>query len=328
MTPQFRSWVGQAHTIVVREPLVRLLAVAQLQHGVLSRRQATGAGVTASMLRSALVSGVLTSPMPNVLVVAGAPRTWRQQLMIATTAGPGSAVGSHRAAAQLHGLDGISFGGVEVTVPRGVRLPWLAGVIVHQTVRLGPADVLVVDGIRVTTVARTLADLGLVAPASAVQDGLDTASRRDLSLAWVAETLERVRRPGPTGTGVLRRALNERDAEARTPESVFERRLLRVLTTKELPVPVVQHEVRSASGLFVARVDVAYPPWKLAVEAHSRRHHDGWAKVGADVDRDGRLAAAGWETAYVRWPDLRQPDVVRAHIGAVLRQRGWRPGGE
>jgi hypothetical protein len=307
----------------VREPLVRLLALAQTQHGVSSRRQAAEAGVTRSMLRSALAAGVLTAPVPGVLVVSGAPESWRQRLTVATTAGSGRALVSHRAAATLHGLDGPPFAGVEVTVPRGVRLPWLSGAVVHQTTRLTPADTVLVEGIRTTTVARTLADLGLVTSRFAVEEGVDATVRRDVSVAWVADTLERVHRPGPTGTGVLAGVLRDRQAEAATPESVFERRLLRVLSTGDLPVPVAQHEIRTTDGRFVARVDIAYPPWRLAVEAHSRRHHDGWNKVATDLERDGRLAAVGWERLYVRWPELRQGEAVRERVRAVLRQRGW-----
>jgi very-short-patch-repair endonuclease len=311
--------------LCVSKDLDMLLAIARARHGVCTRWEAFECGLTRSSLRTALASGVLRAPVPGVLVVAGAPDTWHQRLSIATLAGRGTAVVSHRAAATLHRFDGASFGGVEVTVPRGHRLPWLVDATVHQTTRFDAADVTVVDGVRVTTVARTLADLGAVTWQDDVHHGLDTAVRRDISLHWVMQTLERVTRPGPTGTGVLRRSLGERETEVGTPESVFERRLLSVLCGGDLPRPVSQHDVRDRQGRIVGRLDFAYPQWRVGVEAHSRRHHDGWARVQADLERDGRLTEMGWHLVYVVWSQLRDPDRVRSRLRLVLSEAGWDP---
>jgi hypothetical protein len=71
---------------------------------------------------------------------------------------------------------------VEVSVRRG-RYPTVDGVLVHRAKRLDPCDVTEVDGIPVTSVARTLCDLGAVVPQDAVEAALDSALRRGVPVA-------------------------------------------------------------------------------------------------------------------------------------------------
>ena len=58
-------------------------ARASMQHGAFSRAQALMEGVTEAALRWAVSIGEVIEAAPAVYVIAGAPRTWRQQLMVA-----------------------------------------------------------------------------------------------------------------------------------------------------------------------------------------------------------------------------------------------------
>ena len=80
----------------------------------------------------------------------------------ALACGPGALI-SHQSAAVLWGLLSSSRATVDVTVPTGSR-GRRSGLIVHRTRRLAPEDRAVVDGIPVTSVARTLGDLAEAAP--------------------------------------------------------------------------------------------------------------------------------------------------------------------
>lgn len=291
-------------------------AVAELaasQHGAFSRAQAAVRGLSASRIRTRLRRGELDEPAPGVLRLVGAPRTWHQRASIAALAGGGAAV-SHRAAARLHRLDGASSSIVEVVVRRG-RYPCIPGVVTHRWQGLAAGDLTTVEGIRCTSLAVTLAQFGAVASPACVEQALDDALRRGVSLAWIASTLDRLHRPGPSGTGVLRRILDDPSRGAELPESWFERLLSRTATVG-LPPPVLQHRTGVGPGGGY-RLDFAWPAVKLAVEGHSRRFHFGAGMQEADHRRDLELAAAGWEVVYVTWRLAEDPDLLARHLLAI-----------
>ncbi len=75
-------------------------ALAASQHGAFGRRQAASVALLQStMIATRFSSGVLREPIPGVLVFTSAPRTWRQDLMVATLVRQVDAIASHRAAA-------------------------------------------------------------------------------------------------------------------------------------------------------------------------------------------------------------------------------------
>jgi hypothetical protein len=272
------------------------------------------------MVRRRVAAGLVEEPQPGVIVFGGSPGSWHQQVKVATL-GARPTVASHRTAARIHELDG--FGDeevVEVSVPRPCR-PKLQGVVVHQVSSLPRADVLEVDGIAVTGLARTLADLGSVCPSDKVLQALDDVRRRGHSLAWLRQTAERLRRPGQRGPFLLLELLDEVSGEQRAPDSWFERLLERCLASPDLPPLHRQYEVRDRRGRFVARLDAAFPAIKLGIEAHSRRFHDATIRERADEARDLRLAAEGWEVLYVRWQHVQHPDNL---LDVVLQVAGRR----
>src|SRR5207247_11012048 len=109
------------------------------------------------------------------------------------------------------------------------------------------------------TVARTLVDLAAVWRADRLEEAIDCAERRELTslarLWWRAGALGR---RGRRGTVLFREILSRRGEEP-VPESVLERRFLRLLERNGLPKPLCQHEIRTDDGRFVARVDFIYP---------------------------------------------------------------------
>jgi very-short-patch-repair endonuclease len=294
-----------------------MVEFAATQHGVVSRARAAELGLPPKRIRTRLRSGELDEPVPGVLRIAGAPKTWHQSLSIATSAGGGSAA-SHRSATRLHRLDGVEGEVVEVVVARG-RHPVVPGVITHRWQDLSERDVTTVDGIRVTTVAVTLAQLGAVAAPAVVERALDEALRQGASLRWIAETLDRLDRPEPSGTGVLRRILDDPRREGELPESWFER-LLTQLPLAGIPAPVRQHRTGVGPGRGY-RLDLAWPEVRLGLEGHSRRYHFGPAKQEADHRRDLELAAAGWEVVYVTWHLAADPHRLARHLARIHAAR-------
>jgi hypothetical protein len=279
-------------------------ALAASQHGALGTEQAANVGMTRKARRWRVQKGQWLEPAPGALVIAGSPPTWRQELMVGVLSSRG--VISHSSAAALHGLDGLREGDLHVTVARG-RCPAPPGFVVHRASVLDACDVAVVDHIVVTNVARTLCDLGAVAPDDVVEQALDDALRRGFSQRWIEDTLARVVRPGKNGSGSLARMLSRPDRAGRLPDSTFERLIERALRHGGLPEPVRQHPVLDDDGRLIGRIDVAWPEARLGIEATSKTWHTGFRHVRRDKVRDRRVAGRGWQLIYPSWEDCLAP---------------------
>ncbi len=83
--------------------------------------------------------------------------------------------------------------------------------------------------------------------------------------------------------------------------------------------PVAQYRVHDRYG-FVARVDLAYPEARLAIEYDGLWHAERRAFLD-DRRRLNRLDAAGWLVVHVTVEDLRRPDLLIARVRALRAQR-------
>lgn len=295
--------------------------LAAAQHGVFSRRQAASTGATKKQVRRLLDLGLLREPRPGILVVVGAPSSWEQRLSILTVID--GIVASHRSAARLHRLDGFaSWDHIEVSARRSLHA---AEAIGHRR-DLPPSDVVVLNGVPTTNLARTLVDLGDVVDLEAVERALDDARRRGTSLRWIGETTDRLLRPGVSGPTRLRSLLDSIDPNTVVRDSWFEKLVESVLDDPSLPPVVRQYELRGEGGVFVARFDLAMPTLRLGLEAHSREFHFGRRAEGRDEDRDHRIAACGWDTVYLGWSTTKRPEqalqIVRRIVAARSRSLG------
>jgi hypothetical protein len=294
-------------------------AVAELaasQHGAFSGRQAASMGVSRGQLERVAARGLLRRCRRAVFVMVGAPITWRSTVMVATLAGSG-AVASHRAAARIHDLDGFAAAPVEVTVVRG-RYPAAEGVVVHRAKELCADDIVVVDGISCTTLARTLADLGAVCSEPQVERALDEVLRRGVSLMWIGQTLRRVERPGPSGTATLRRVLDRPDRLGRLPDSWFERLIERLVVDHGVPAPERQHTVR-LDGRPVARLDLAWPEIRYGISPMGAAFHANTRRWRIDRRQANRLTGAGWRVLTPTWEDHVAPTEFLAEAVATYR---------
>ncbi len=140
-----------------------------------------------------------------------------------------------------------------------------------------------------------------------VEQALDDALRKGFSLRWITETLDRVDRPGKSGTASLRRVLARPDREGRTPDSRFERLVERVIVGAKLPRPVRQHPVHEATGKLLGTIDVAWPDLQLGIEATSKRWHGALSQTRRDIARDAAITGLDWKLLYPEWRDSIDP---------------------
>ena len=116
-------------------------------------------------------------------------------MLIAVYDGGPECLASHRAAAALHRYDGFAPGVIEVLVPMHV-FHRRKNVIVHHTRSLPEIDRDRVGPIPVTSMARTLIDLGAVASADQVEEAFDGAERdRLVNRTQVQRRYEQLRAP-------------------------------------------------------------------------------------------------------------------------------------
>lgn len=108
-------------------------------------------------------------------------------------------------------------------------------------------------------------------------------------------------------------------------ESPQETRLRLRLLRAGLPEPELGFEIRDASGGFIARLDLAFPKYRVAVEYDGRQHATDAAQFERDADRWYEIRGEGWELVRVLSHHLNQEEgrVAVDRIRAALRQRGW-----
>lgn len=104
-------------------------------------------------------------------------------------------------------------------------------------------------------------------------------------------------------------------------ESPRETALRLLLVLAGLPRPVTQHVVRDASGRFVARVDLAWPLLKVAVE-YDGAHHDSPERIRRDRARLNALRRCGWTVLVVDRAQLLRPADVVTLVRDVLDEAG------
>jgi hypothetical protein len=183
--------------------------VARRQHGLVSRAQLLRAGLDPAAIWRRLQTGALEEALPTVYRVPGTPRTWLQSLMGVCLWAGDDAVASHRAAAALWGLEGFEEGPLEVTA--GKKNQCSARFRVHQP-PVPSSFVTRKEGIPVTNAARTLLDLASCVSERRMNQVLDEALRKGLvSLASLRSFVDREKKSGRRGLGVLRELVDQRD---------------------------------------------------------------------------------------------------------------------
>ena len=296
-----------------------LLDLALRQHGLIRRDQALHLGMTPDGIRHRVARGSWVRTQRGVYRLAAVKVTWAQRVLTVCLAA--RAVASHRTAAVLWDVGGVRPGRPEVTIARGRRIR-AHDARVHQSTQADRFDTRLVNSIPATGLARTLVDLGAVLPMTRVEEAIDDARRRRL-VDWIElhDALVLHARRGRDGVGAFRAVLEERYGETVVPDSLFNRRVQRLLVDHGLPSPSIEHEVRTAGGTFVARIDLAYPELRLAIELDGKATHLTARAFERDHVRLNRLRLEGWLVLAFTWQFfIERPERLVANVRAALHQ--------
>lgn len=294
--------------------------VASRQYGLAHLQQLRELDVSRRALAEAVRTGEVERRLPEVYAVAGAPRSWHQDVMAAVLDAGEGAAASHRSAAHLLGIahrDAPRLVEISVPRPKYSRSP---GVFVHRSGDLSDEHVVEVDGIPCTGPLRTLVDLGAVERWPVVADALERALQsKQVSILGAEWMLTNLSRRGRNGCGVFRRVLDERALKAASPHSgLLEPRMARLL--RGICKLEYQYKVFDHVGMFVAQVDFALPHLREAFEVDGFEAHGTPGAMTSDFEREHRLRAAGWNVTRFTWAHVvRRPTYVHDTVLSVLR---------
>jgi very-short-patch-repair endonuclease len=293
--------------------------------GVATLGQLTKQGGSRRRVRRLVRQGRLVTVRRGVYTTAGrvaegtADQARREALRVAavlTALSPG-AVGSHRSAALIHGLDLLGRGDppeITVTRPPGHGSRSLRrGVSVHAA-RLPGHHLVVRDGVLLTSVARTVVDLartgsftdGVVAADSALRSGRTTIAEMNAVLVECA------------GWPGIRRAREVAEFSDANSESALESIGRVAFHERGLPAPRLQAWVGGDQGV-VGRADYYWPEHGTIAEADGAIKYADPKKAISQLDRDTRLRDEGFEVVHFTWWEITTiPDQVVARIQAAF----------
>lgn len=191
--------------------------------------------------------------------------------------------------------------------------------IVTRNETLTEFEVTAVNGVPVTSPARTVFDLGRRPGLTVAVVRIDALARATGVTAKDVYPLVHSRR-GARGMKQLRRVLPLIDAGAESPQ---ETRTRLVLMRGGLPRPQTQIEVRNVWGAVFARIDMGWEEWLVGVEYDGGQHWLDPRIRADDIDRTAELERRGWRLVRVSADLLRhRPEVVVDRTRRALAAAG------
>ena len=244
-------------------------------------------------------------------ITLGAADQHRQLIEATVRQASSDAVVSHMSAAVLHDLP--SWCGPTSRVhltrdrPGGGRIRRY----VHlHAAPLSAGEITEVDGVAVTSLARTVCDLARTLERRPAVSIGDAALARGL----VRDELEQIAQGclGWPGMNQARRVIAFLDGRSESPGESFSRV---VFDEERVPVPDLQHLVLGPVGRTVGRSDFAWKQLRTLGEFDGRVKYGRLLKPGQGIGdvlfeekrREDALRDLGWEVVRWLWEDLRDP---------------------
>ena len=290
------------------------------QHGALGIRDGEPFGVSAAALRTKADREGWPRPCRGAVLLPGAdPDAVRTRVAAALRSIGGEVWAGRRTAAYLHGMTDRAPRQLELVVPHGRRAthrwdprPWRSRTVY-------PFMVTEVDGLALTTPARTIIDCAAVLGVGPLQDlAIDAARQRPDLLREVRELADWLRERGhrvPQGRR-LDRILARLDHER--PESGLELRTRRLLRPHGFPLQPRPFPFRCPDGV-VIHLDVAIPWAWFALECDGFAFHNSREAFGIDRLRWSQAQRGGWRISWVDHRRLQDdPDSIIEEVREVL----------
>lgn len=285
-----------------------IAAIAERQGGIIDHGQLRELGLSAAGIGRRVRAGRLHAKYRGVFAVGhrkiGTDGLWWAAVLAYRPDG----VLSHRSAAAAWDLRRSSSRTVDVTVGLGGRARRL-GVRLHRSRSLPPDEVTTLDGLPITTPARTLLDLAATGLRCRPLEA--ALNRAELLRLLDFDELQRLlaRYPGRTGSPSLKAVLAR--YEPADTRSELEDLVLELCHVHGLPRPqvncVIEGKVR----------DFYWPRAGLVVEADSYTWHRSPSALNDDRERDVELTLAGYRVLRFTWEQVAER---RAYVADAIRR--------
>lgn len=286
------------------------------QHGLITTAQANELGLSARQIEHRHRIGEWVRVHRGVYRSRAVADSWHSRVMAAVLASDGLA--SHRCAAALWGLSGWREPPVEILVPTHRKVTCAPRV--HRTTQWDRVAATSREGIPVTGVDRTIIDLGAVVSLRRLELAAESALRQEL-VTWpsLRACLIRHARRGRDGCGRLRALLEARYGDDELPLSEWSRLVVHLLVDRGLPAPRLEYPVSDGKGMEIARLDLAWPRQRVAIELDSVRWHLNRASFERDRRKRNRLRLQGWVIHEVTWSmSISDPDGLARLVDDAL----------
>jgi hypothetical protein len=260
----------------------RAWALADRQHGILTRGDLLALGFTAAAIEHRLAEGRLHLVTRGVYAV-GWPRLTRERRWMAAVlaCGPDAAL-SHRSAAALWGI-AEQGSQVDISVRRRCKHR-RSGIDARSRPSLPEEDIVTRNGIPVTCPTRTLLDLATELRPAALERAVNEADKRDLAdPEALRASLDGF--AGQPGVKALRALLDRHTF--RLSDSNLELLFRPIAAAAGLPTPLTKAQVNGFE------VDFFWPGLGLVVETDGLRYHRTPSAQARDQLRDQAHTAAG-----------------------------------
>ncbi|HVP03587.1 MAG TPA: type IV toxin-antitoxin system AbiEi family antitoxin domain-containing protein [Solirubrobacteraceae bacterium] len=293
-----------------------IAALAARQHGLVTIAQLSALGFGRSAVGRRVDAGRLHRVHRGVYAVGHPVLTTPGRRLAAVLACGPSAVLSHTSAAAIWELRVDDGGITHVTVARALRATPRAGTRVHTTRRLPLEERAMVDAMPLTSVARTLVDLGDVLSARRVRGAFVRAEQlRLIDMRAVHAALAGARhRPG---AAILREVLRGYDPRWQDTLSRLELLTLDVLAAHDLPEPEVNAWIENR---YLA--DFLWREQRVILESDGDAVHATPGARRADARRDRDLARRGYRTLRATTEELHhRPHELARRLRGALRAR-------
>jgi very-short-patch-repair endonuclease len=293
----------------------RIAPLASQQHGLITRSQLLEV-ISANTLERWVRARRLEPLYRSISRIAGVPDSWRQRLLAVCLAAGPEAYASFRSAAALHGFERFDEQELEIT-HFGHRPSAIAGALIHESAVFDRTHLSKIDGIPVTSVARTLCDLTAIVRPWMVERVVDEALRRkSVTLERLARIAEDLEGRGRHKCTVMREILEHRVQGYHPGDSDPEKRIADLLVRAGLPEPTKEHPVRLRGKNY--RIDLCYPQQRIAIEYDSWGFHNGRQAFDDDRARGNDLVLLGFDV--LRFTSRSGDQSIVDTVAAALRR--------
>mgnify|MGYP003870494413 CR=1 FL=1 len=303
----------------------RILAeLAGANGGAVGRSDAAAHGVGRSGLHRRQQSGLLVPVTTSAFIHTGY-RSDRSVLHALALAYPEGAV-ARRSALALAGLP-VTEQPFHFVVPHGrrpdrPRFHELSDVLIHETRHLPVADKRLVDGLPVTSAARTLVDIApWESDAFLVHLAESALVNGSLTSVGMIACLGERRRRGAKGAGRLGQLLVDTLTDEDLADSTFVLHVLRGLRDQGIEDLIPQFQPPWFDGVR-GITDVGCPLGSTIVECDGRSFRKVTASHDNDRRRDRMAAAHGFVTVRIGYREFyRDPEAVCCEVAGIIRDR-------